>query len=89
MDEQLIKNIAQTITEADGGKLRVGHIGLPGFMESLVENGLGQVVYDAVNHTEFPGWGYMVDQGATPFWPIPGPSCRTLPTFIYHYVTKP
>ena len=67
MDEQLIKNIAQTITEADGGKLRVGHIGLPGFMESLVENGLGQVVYDAVNHTEFPGWGYMVDQGRTQF----------------------
>ena len=66
--QQLIKNIAQTITEADGGKLRVGHIGLPGFMESLVENGLGQVVYDAVNHTEFPGWGYMVDQGATTVW---------------------
>ena len=66
--QQLIKNIAHTITEADGGKLRVGHIGLPGFMESLVENGLGQVVYDAVNHTEFPGWGYMVDQGATTVW---------------------
>ena len=66
--QQLIKNIAHTITETDDGKLRVGHIGLPGFMESLVENGLGQVVYDAVNHTEFPGWGYMVDQGATTVW---------------------
>jgi len=66
--QQLIKNIAHTITEADDGKLRVGHIGLPGFMESLVENGLGQVVYDAVNHREFPGWGYMVDQGATTVW---------------------
>ena len=66
--QQLIKNIAHTITEADDGKLRVGHIGLPGFMESLVENGLGQVVYDAVNHTEFPGWGYMIDQGATTVW---------------------
>jgi alpha-L-rhamnosidase len=65
---QLIKNIAQTITEADGGKLRVGHVGLPGFMESLVENGLGEIVYDAVNHTEFPGWGYMIDQGATTIW---------------------
>jgi len=43
-------------------------VGLPGFMESLVENGLGQIVYDAVNHTEFPGWGYMIDQGATTVW---------------------
>jgi len=66
--QQLIENIAKTITKADGGKLRVGHVGLPGFMESLVDNGLGQVVYDAVNHTEFPGWGYMIDQGATTVW---------------------
>ena len=65
---QLIENIGQTITKADGGKLRVGHIGLPGFMESLVENGLGEIVYDAVNHSEFPGWGYMIAQGATTVW---------------------
>jgi alpha-L-rhamnosidase len=43
-------------------------VGLPGFMESLVENGLGEIVYKAVNHTEFPGWGYMIDQGATTVW---------------------
>ena len=66
--KQLVENIAKTITGPDGGKLRVGHVGLPGFMESLVENGLGQIVYDAVNHTEFPGWGYMIDQGATTVW---------------------
>ncbi|MBT3201973.1 MAG: family 78 glycoside hydrolase catalytic domain [Phycisphaerales bacterium] len=66
--KQLIANIAKTITGPDAGKLRVGHVGLPGFMESLVENGLGEIVYDAVNHTEFPGWGYMIDQGATTVW---------------------
>jgi len=66
--KQLIENIARTITQTDGGKLRVGHVGLPAFMESLVENGLGEIVYDAVNHTEFPGWGYMIDQGATTVW---------------------
>jgi alpha-L-rhamnosidase len=66
--KQLIANIARTITGPDGGKLRVGHVGLPGFMESLVDNGLGEIVYKAVNHTEFPGWGYMIDQGATTVW---------------------
>jgi len=66
--QQVIENIANTITEADGGKLRVGHIGLPGFMEALVQNGLGQTVYDTVNTTEFPGWGYMIAQGATTVW---------------------
>ena len=65
--QQVIDNIAGTIRE-NGGKLRVGHLGLPGFMESLVDHGLGDVVYNAVNTTEFPGWGYMVSQGATTVW---------------------
>ncbi|MCX6873211.1 MAG: family 78 glycoside hydrolase catalytic domain [Verrucomicrobia bacterium] len=66
--QQLIDNIAQTITGADGGKFRVGHAGLPGYMESLVENGLGEIVYKTVNTTEFPGWGYMISEGATTVW---------------------
>ena len=65
--QQLIENIARTIRENDG-KFKVGHIGLPGFMESLVDHGLGEVVYKAVNTTEFPGWGYMISQGATTVW---------------------
>ena len=66
--QKLIDNIAQTITGADGGKFRVGHVGLPGYMESLVENGLGEIVYKTVNTTEFPGWGYMISEGATTVW---------------------
>ena len=65
--QQVIDNIARTISE-NGGKFRVGHLGLPGFMESLVDHGLGEVVYNAVNTTEFPGWGYMISQGATTVW---------------------
>ncbi len=65
--QQVIDNIARTISE-NGGKFKVGHIGLPGFMESLVDHGLAEVVYKAVNTTEFPGWGYMVSKGATTVW---------------------
>ena len=65
--KRLIDNIVRTISE-NGGKFKVGHIGLPGFMESLVDYGLGEVVYKAVNTTEFPGWGYMVSHGATTVW---------------------
>jgi len=66
-EQQLIENIAETIKQ-NGGRMRVGHVGLPGFMESLVDHGLGEVVYKAVNTTEFPGWGYMISQGATTVW---------------------
>jgi len=48
--KQLVENIAKTITEADGGKFRVGHAGLPGYMESLVESGLGEIVYKTEWH---------------------------------------
>jgi alpha-L-rhamnosidase len=64
---QLVENIAGTIND-NGGRMRVGHVGLPGFMESLVDHGLGEVVYKAVNTTDFPGWGYMISQGATTVW---------------------
>lgn len=66
-EQQLIENIARTIND-NGGRLRVGHVGLPGFMESLVDHGLGEVVYKAVNTTEFPGWSYMISQGGTTVW---------------------
>ena len=65
--QQVTDNIARTISENDG-KFKVGHVGLPGFMESLVDHGLGEVVYKAVNTTEFPGWGYMISLGATTVW---------------------
>ena len=65
--KQVIDNIARTISE-NGGKFKVGHVGLPGFMESLVDHGVGEVVYKAVNTIEFPGWGYMISQGATTVW---------------------
>ena len=65
--QQVIDNIARTISE-NGRKFKVGHVGLPGFMETLVDHGLGEVVYKAVNTTEFPGWGYMISQGATTVW---------------------
>ena len=66
--KQLVENITKTITDTDGGKFRVGHAGLPGYMEALVENGLGEIVYKTVNTTEFPGWGYMISQGASTVW---------------------
>jgi alpha-L-rhamnosidase len=65
---KLIESVAKRITEVDGGKLRVGHAGLPGFIESLVDHGMGEIIYNVVNRTDYPGWGYMVSQGATTIW---------------------
>lgn len=66
--EKLINNIAQNITQNDNGHLRVGHAGITALVESLTANNMGNEMYDIVNTTDYPGWGYMVDQGATTIW---------------------
>ena len=65
---RLLENIAQRITQADKGHLRVGHAGLVGLIESLTEHGLGEILYAIINQRTYPGWGYMVEQGATTIW---------------------
>ena len=64
----IIESIVTTITEMDNTKLHVGHIGLPSLMESASQNGFGETLFDMVNHTEYPGWGYMLEGGATTVW---------------------
>jgi len=61
-------NVAKNITEKYNGHLHTGIIGTTSMMEALVENGYGDVMYNLVNRTTYPGWGYMVDQGATSIW---------------------
>jgi alpha-L-rhamnosidase len=65
---QLIKNIATIITEKDNRHLRVGHAGLPALIEGMTPHGLGELMYEIVNQTTYPGWGYMIDQGSTTVW---------------------
>lgn len=66
--EALIQNVAQNITHNDYGHLRVGHAGITALVESLTANNLGNEMYNLVNTTDYPGWGYMVAQGATTIW---------------------
>ena len=66
--EKLIQNISYNIIHNDNGHLRVGHAGITALIESLTGNGLGDVMFGIVNTTTYPGWGYMVAQGATTIW---------------------
>jgi alpha-L-rhamnosidase len=37
-------------------------------LETLAQNGSPNAVFDIVNSTVYPGWGFMIDQGATSIW---------------------
>ena len=45
-----------------------GIFGTKYIMEALSENNCSNIVYNIVNSTEYPGWGFMIDKGATTIW---------------------
>lgn len=50
------------------GHLSTGIFGTRFILELLSEQGHTPVAHDMVNQTEFPGWGYMLENGATTLW---------------------
>lgn len=45
-----------------------GIFGTKYILEALSENGFPDAVFDVVNSTVYPGWGFMIGQGATTIW---------------------
>jgi alpha-L-rhamnosidase len=57
-----------SIEKGIAGHLMTGIFGTKYALESASANGLGYQVFNLVNSTQFPGWGFMVDKGATTLW---------------------
>jgi alpha-L-rhamnosidase len=64
----VLDGLAQSITERYGGHFHTGNTGTTSMIDKLTELGRGELLYDVVNQTTYPGWGFMVDQGATTIW---------------------
>lgn len=47
-----------------------GVIGIQWLMRTLAAMGQGQLAYDIATTETYPGWGYMVDHGATTIWEL-------------------
>jgi len=62
--QSLIANIA----EQRGGRLHTGNLGTACIMDALAEHGGGEPLHRIATSTAYPGWGYMVSQGATTIW---------------------
>ena len=45
-----------------------GVFGTKYILETLAKNGNVNAVFDIVNSRIYPGWGFMIDQGATSVW---------------------
>ncbi len=60
--------LVKDIQENNKGHLTTGIFGTKYMLHALAEGGRTDVAYDIVNQRTFPGWGFMLEKGATTLW---------------------
>jgi alpha-L-rhamnosidase len=67
-EEAVLKNVIRDINEKYGGHLHTGNSGTTCMIDTLTQRGHGETMYKVATQTTYPGWGYMVEKGATTIW---------------------
>jgi len=62
------KKLEDIILVKNKGHLDTGMLGTYFLLQYLMESGRNDLAYTIINQKDFPGWGYMLSQGATTFW---------------------
>ena len=63
-----VDSLLKALKKGPSGHFTTGIFGTKYILESLSESGKSSSVFDIVNSTSFPGWGFMIDHGATTIW---------------------
>ena len=61
-------SLIEAVRQGPSGHFTTGIFGTKYILESMSLNITPGRVFDIVNSTEFPGWGHMIDRGATTIW---------------------
>ena len=64
----MVNNVVNDIVDKYHGHFHAGDIGTACMVDALPEHGQGDLMYKIATATTYPGWGYMVQQGATTIW---------------------
>jgi alpha-L-rhamnosidase len=67
-EEAVLKNVIRDINEKYGGHLHTGNSGTTCMIDSLAQRGYAETMFKVATQTTYPGWGYMVEKGATTIW---------------------
>lgn len=61
-------SLLKAVQNGPSGHFNTGIFGTKYVLETLSENISPNIVFNIVNSTTFPGWGFMIDRGATTIW---------------------
>ena len=63
----LVRNIINSIDDR-GGHVHTGNVGTSCLFEALSRHVCARTLYTVATASSYPGWGHMVEQGATTVW---------------------
>ncbi|MFN2396954.1 MAG: family 78 glycoside hydrolase catalytic domain, partial [Bacteroidales bacterium] len=61
-------SVLMAVNNGPSGHFNTGIFGTKYILEAFSEYVSPEKVFEIVNSTEFPGWGFMIDNGATTLW---------------------
>ena len=61
-------SLLMALQDGPSGHFSTGIFGTKYILETISKYISPQIVFDVVNSTDYPGWGYMINQGATSIW---------------------
>lgn len=64
----VLKNLIDDIVVTHGGYLNTGIVGTRYILDVLTKYGRVDIAYKLAVQTTYPGWGYMLREGATTLW---------------------
>jgi alpha-L-rhamnosidase len=65
---RMLEKLEECIRVKRKGHLDTGMLGTYFLLQYLQEIGRNDLLFEIVNQTTYPGWGYMLEQGATTWW---------------------
>ena len=66
--EKVIERLNERILVKDKGHLATGLVGLPVFTQYVSANETSDLMYEMMTKKDYPGYGYMLENGATTTW---------------------
>ena len=66
--DAVLDNLVREIMETHTGHIHTGHVGTASVLEGLMRHEEGEALYSLASAQDYPGWGYMVGEGATTIW---------------------
>jgi alpha-L-rhamnosidase len=66
----VIGTLVRNIEQKSDGHVGTGLVGAQWLMRTLSDNGQADLAYKIATQKTYPGWGYMVEQGATTVWEL-------------------